>query len=107
MRILVWVLRLLVFVLVLLFALQNTARVDVGFFNDYQFQQIPLIVVMLVAFVIGLLAGLLLTALSLMRKHRELARLRRQLEQAEKRLSSAPSGHGQLLSETAARPAPL
>ena len=51
MRYLVWILRLVIFIIVLLFALRNTAPVDVGFFGGHIVQQVPLIVVMLAAFV--------------------------------------------------------
>ena len=61
MRYLVWALRLLVFVAVLMFALKNTNPVEVRFYADYVVQDVPLIVVMLVVFVLGALFGLLLT----------------------------------------------
>ena len=51
MRYLVWVLRLLVFVIVLLFALKNTEPVQVNFFAEHIIQDVPLIVVMLGAFI--------------------------------------------------------
>ena len=77
MRYLVWVLRLLVFVVVLLFALKNTEPVHVSFFADYALTNVPLIVVMLVAFLLGLVLGLLLMILNIMRKKREITKLKR------------------------------
>lgn len=79
MRYLIWALRLLVFVLVLMFALKNTESVTVRFFGDYQ-AQIGLIVVMLVTFVVGALLGLLLTIPAGVRRRREVVRQRRELE---------------------------
>ncbi len=82
MRYLVWALRLLVFVAVLLFALKNTDPVTVRFYADHLVTEVPLIVVMLTCFVIGTVFGLLLTVPAGMRRRRELARVRRELEQA-------------------------
>lgn len=71
MRYLVWVLRLIVFVLVLLFALKNTGPVDVNFFADQVVTGVPLIVVMLVVFILGIIFGVLLAFPSVMRRRRE------------------------------------
>src|SRR5690606_11220373 len=59
MRYLVWILRLVVFVVVLMFALKNTGPVDVRFFADHVVAGVPLIVVMLVVFVLGAIFGFL------------------------------------------------
>ena len=53
MRYLLWILRLIIFVVVLMFALKNTAPVDVKFFADQVITGVPLIVVMLAVFVLG------------------------------------------------------
>ncbi|GAA4331606.1 lipopolysaccharide assembly protein LapA domain-containing protein [Pigmentiphaga soli] len=82
MRYLVWVLRLLVFVVVLLFALKNTEKVNVFFFADQFISEVPLIVVMLGSFVVGTVFGLLLTVPGVLRRRRETATLRRELERA-------------------------
>ena len=79
MRYLIWALRLLVFVLVLLFALKNTEPVTVRFFGDYQ-AEMGLIVVMLLTFVVGAFMGLLLTVPAGVRRRREVQRQRRELE---------------------------
>lgn len=86
MRYLVWVLRLLVFLVVLLFALKNTDPVQVRFFADYTLSNVPLIIVMLVAFLLGLLLGLLMMVLALMRKKREVAKFKRDAARLEQRL---------------------
>jgi len=88
MRYLVWALRLLVFIAVLMFALKNTDPVVVKFYADYVVQDVPLIVVMLAAFVLGTLFGLLLTVPAAMRRRREAMRLRREVE----RLQAAANG---------------
>lgn len=82
MRYFIWILRLAVFVVVLLFALKNTDRVTVRFFVDTLTTDIPLIVVMLACFVAGTLFGLLLTVPASLRRRRELAAMRRDLERA-------------------------
>ena len=76
-------LRLLVFVAVLMFALKNTNPVEVRFYADYVVQDVPLIVVMLVVFVLGALFGLLLTVPAAMRRRREAMRLRRELDRVQ------------------------
>ncbi len=85
MRYLVWILRLIIFVVVLLFALKNTQPVDVSFFADHVIAGVPLIVVMLATFVLGAVLGLLITAPAVMRRRREAARLRRELARLEEK----------------------
>lgn len=81
MRYLVWALRLVVFVVVLLFALKNTDRVNVYFFANHLISEVPLIVVMLASFVVGAIFGLLLTVPGVLRRRREMAALKREVEQ--------------------------
>ncbi|MEI2417363.1 lipopolysaccharide assembly protein LapA domain-containing protein [Orrella sp. JC864] len=83
MRYFIWALRLLVFIAVLLFALKNTHVVAVNFYGDYALQDVPLIVVMLGVFVLGALFGLLLTVPAALRRRREAARLRREVERLQ------------------------
>ena len=68
MRYLVWALRLLVFIVVLLFALKNTGPVAVNFYGDQVVHDVPLIVVMLTVFVVGTVFGLLLTVPGALRR---------------------------------------
>lgn len=79
MRFVIWAVRLLVFVLVLLFALKNTEPVDVGLYADHVIPAVPLIVVILVAFAAGALCAVLVLLPASMRKRREIARLRREV----------------------------
>jgi len=83
MRYLVWALRLIVFVAVLMFALKNTETVAVNFYGDMALQNIPLIVVMLTTFVLGTIFGLLLTVPASLRRRREVARLRKELDRIQ------------------------
>ncbi len=76
MRALSWILKLLLFLLLLGFALKNTAPVEVRFFLG-QVWQAPLSLVLFLAFVAGAVVGVA-AALSLAyRQRRELRRLRR------------------------------
>ena len=94
MRYLVWILRLIVFVVILMFALTNTGPVDVSFFGDYVVSGVPLIVVMLIMRVLGTVLGWFITLPSLLRHRRYIARLKRdkvQLEDKLERAATAPS----------------
>lgn len=91
MRYLVWILRLAIFVLVLMFALKNTQPVSVTFFTNHVLPDVPLIVVMLAVFVLGTVFGVLLTVPAAMRRRREIARLRRENE----RLQALAEGQSQ------------
>jgi uncharacterized integral membrane protein len=84
MRYIVWALRLIVFLAVLLFALKNTDPVGVTFYGDWAIQGVPLIVVMLSTFILGAAFGLLLTVPASLRRRREVARLRKELERIQK-----------------------
>ena len=93
MRYLVWILRLIVFVVILMFALKNTGPVDVGFFGDYVITGVPLIVVMLIMLVLGTVLGWFIALPSLLKQRRDIARLKRekvQLEEKLERASAAP-----------------
>lgn len=91
MRYLFWILRLVIFIIVLLFAMKNTDLVDVGLFAGRVIHQVPLIVVMLVAFALGAIFGLLFAATSVLRRGREISRLKRQLNSAQHKLEQQPS----------------
>ena len=84
MRYIVWALRLIEFLAVLLFALKNTDPVGVTFYGDWVIQGVPLIVVMLTTFILGAAFGLLLTVPASLRRRREVARLRKELERIQK-----------------------
>ena len=79
MRYLVWAVRLVVFVVVLLFALKNTGPVDVNFYADHTVSGVPLIVVMLASGVVGAGFALLAIVPAALRRRREMRRLERDL----------------------------
>jgi len=106
MRYLVWALRLLVFIAVLMFALRNTGPVNVNFYADYVIQGVPLIVVMLAAFVLGAVFGLLLTVPASLRRRREAARLRRELDRIQA-ASNTTDAQAAVAAETIAPMSPL
>jgi len=106
MRYLVWVLRLVIFVAVLMFALKNTQPVSVTFFTDHVLHNVPLIVVMLAVFVVGAFFGLLLTIPATMRRRREAIRLRKELERTQAQLAG-PQSPSNLPPEAVAPMSPL
>lgn len=77
MRYLVWAVRLVVFVVVLLFAINNTQLVDVHFYGNTQVAGVYLIVVMLASFVLGVVFALLAIVPAMVRRRREIRRLER------------------------------
>lgn len=107
MRYLVWILRLLVFVLVLLFALKNTDPVDVRFYADHIIAGVPLIVVMLAAFVAGVLFALLAVLPAGLRRRREIRKLRREVQRLQEPDSQSAAAAQGIAPETIAPLAPL
>ncbi|HEV7835255.1 MAG TPA: LapA family protein [Caballeronia sp.] len=81
MKFFVWLIRVLVFVLLLVLALANTQSATLNFLAGYSWQA-PLILIGLAFFVVGLLAGLLSSLPSLFRLRMENARLKRELRTA-------------------------
>lgn len=81
MRILVWVVRLVVFLLLLTWAVRNVQPVTLNWLGDYVWQA-PLVVMLLVSFLLGVVATLLALSAKLLRQRRELADLRQTLAQA-------------------------
>ena len=76
MKILVWFLRLLVFVVLFGLAIKNSATIDLRFYFD-QTWQAPLALVILIAFIAGVAIGLSVMLASHVMQRRELTRLRR------------------------------
>jgi lipopolysaccharide assembly protein A len=81
MKFFVWLIRVLVFVLLLVLALANTQGATLNFLAGYSWQA-PLILIGLAFFVVGLVAGLLSSLPSLFRLRMENARLKRELRTA-------------------------
>jgi len=81
MRLIAWVIRVLVFVLLLVLALANTQSTTLHFLAGYAWQA-PLILIGLAFFVVGLLAGLLSAMPAMVRLRMENGRLKRDLRVA-------------------------
>ncbi len=81
MRYLLWILRFLVFVVLLGFALKNTDPLTVHFYLDTQWEA-PAAFVLLVAFALGAVGGVLASLGVIFRRRREIAALKKQLRTA-------------------------
>ena len=103
MRYVMWAIKLVIFAVVVLFAYKNMAPVDVQLFGAAQIISVPLVVVMVVAFVAGTLLGVLLMLPSTWRRRREASQLKRDLARADKVVKRS-SGSG--ASPSGATPAP-
>jgi uncharacterized integral membrane protein len=79
MRYVMWILKFALFVLVLAFAIKNADLVTVRYFPGVEWQA-PLVFVLLVAFCLGIVAGLGAGLPQVFRQRREIAGLRRELE---------------------------
>ncbi|KVF76121.1 hypothetical protein WS75_12110 [Burkholderia sp. FL-7-2-10-S1-D7] len=81
MKFIVWLIRVLVFVLLLVLALANTQTATLNFVAGHAWQA-PLILIGLAFFVVGLLAGLLSALPAMFRMRLENGRLKRDLRTA-------------------------
>ncbi|MDO5679646.1 MAG: LapA family protein [Pelistega sp.] len=87
MRYLIWALRLIIFVLVLLFAVKNTAPIAVNLYGDVTLPSVPLVVVLLIAFIAGALYMYLLTLPTRYRQSREVSRLKSEVKHLQSDLT--------------------
>ena len=78
MHYLMWIIKVLFFLLILSFALVNTDPVTVRYYLGYQWQA-PLVLVLLVAVCVGALVGLLVGLFHALRLRRQVAALKREL----------------------------
>jgi uncharacterized integral membrane protein len=78
MRVIAWFVRIVVFLFLLGFALENTEPVVINFFLGY-FLEAPLVAVMLGVLLTGCLLGVLIMLPTLLRVRREATRLRREV----------------------------
>ena len=83
MRYLTWLLRAILFLLLLGFALKNDQPVVLRYFFGYEWQT-SLVVALLCFFTLGVLVGLLAMLDALFRKHRELSGVKRDLKLKDK-----------------------
>jgi uncharacterized integral membrane protein len=72
-----WIVGVIVFVFLLLVALQNAEQVKLRFYT-WASWEVPLILLLLIVFAVGVTAGLLVGALRTARLKRQLSRLRRE-----------------------------
>jgi len=79
MQVLVWILRIFILAILMWFALKNSQQVEVFGFPGQSWQA-PLVFVLLLAFVSGVVIGLLAWIPTVVRQRRELARLKRVAE---------------------------
>ncbi len=80
MRILLWLLRVLLFIVLLGFAIKNSNIVQLRFFFDANWQ-LPLVSIMLIFFAAGVVVALAVAALpTMMRQRREILRLKREAQ---------------------------
>jgi putative membrane protein len=79
MRALAWTLRIVLFLVLFLFALKNTDSVSLHLYFD-QVWQAPLILVLLLFFAAGTAMGVLATLATVFRQRREIARMRLELQ---------------------------
>lgn len=80
MPLLTWTVRLILFIVLLAFAVKNTDPVTLRFYFDLAWGA-PLVVVLFGVLAVGALLGIAATAGALLRQRREIVRLRRALRQ--------------------------
>jgi lipopolysaccharide assembly protein A len=81
MKLIVWLFRVLIFVLLLVLAVENRDLVTLHFYADYDWSA-PLILIGLAFFIVGMLAGLLTAVAPILRLRMENGRLKRDLRVA-------------------------
>jgi len=79
MRILSWLLRALLFIALLGFAVKNDQPVTLRYFFGYEWQS-PLVVALLLFFSAGAIVGVLAMMVTVFQQRREIARLEREIQ---------------------------
>lgn len=82
MRLLIWLLRIVVFLLLLAFLSRNSGPVEVRLFLDSSWQ-LPLAMLMLLFFAVGVLLGASATMATGLRQRREVVKLKARLRQID------------------------
>jgi uncharacterized integral membrane protein len=85
-----WLVRIVIFVLLLGFAVKNLEPVTLNYFMGYQWQE-PLVVILLAFTILGVVIGLLAAMSTLFRQRREIQGLRRELRRLDKNVNEAPA----------------
>ena len=101
MRLLIWIFRLFLFLLLFGFAVKNDDVVVLRFFFGTKWH-VPLVLVILLFVVLGVLIGVTATVATLYRQHREIGHLRQEKGRAapSETRSQLPLAHGPDLPET-------
>ncbi|NOL49548.1 LapA family protein [Pelistega europaea] len=107
MRYIVWALRLIIFILVVLFAIKNMEAVTVRFYGDTSLADIPLIVVILVSFALGAVYMYLLSLPTRFAKGRQISRLKGEVRHLQSDLQYAQKVQAEVRPESNAVAAPL
>jgi len=93
MKLITWIFRIVLFVLLFVLALRNTGDADLQLFFGAVWHA-PLILILLAAFGLGIVAALAAVAPGLMRQRMEVARLRRALNDARAKAPAGTPGPG-------------
>ncbi len=85
-----WLVRIIIFVLLLGFAVKNLEPVTLNYFMGYQWHE-PLVVILLAFTILGVVIGLLAAMTTLFRQRREIQALRRELRRLDKNANELPA----------------
>ena len=105
MQALVWIVRFVIVVVLVWFAVKNAQIVTLHGLPDQQLQA-PLVFVLLVVFVAGVVIGLLAWVPTVIRQRRELGRLRRAADKQEALAAIVPPAEPRVPVATQPPPAP-
>ena len=107
MQIISWILKLIIFVVLLGFALGNTDPVRMGFFGNQAVSvDGPLVVFLLMFFLLGLLLGILTFMPRLFRQRRLVARLKRDLDRMQRQRDPEQKAQAEIEAIAAQLPPP-
>lgn len=84
-----WLLKIALFVLILSFAVKNTATVTVRYYLGYEWQA-PLVIVLLAFFCLGIVVGVVVSLSRMFRQRREIVVLRREMRAQQRSGGESP-----------------
>jgi putative membrane protein len=91
MRYISWLFQMLVFIVLLGFALKNGQPVTLHYFFGYEWQS-SLVIALLLFFTVGVALGILATLSIWFRQRREIARLKREISDNNKQKNKSDAG---------------
>ena len=107
MRLIGWLLKLVIFVVLLGFALGNTEPVRMGFFGNQEMAvDAPLVVFLLMFFLLGLLLGFATFMPRLFKQRRLVARLKRDLDRLQRQRDPEQKAQAEIEAIAAQLPPP-